>query len=123
MKIGATISRFRWLIVALWLIAMAACLLLAPHEDATASLNRDLLPADSPFYRALREYAERFGNKSNKSEIVVVFERPDDPLTHRDLSDAEEIGRRLIEPMVGENSSLLHDTALRTPKSLESMGP
>src|SRR5512139_356480 len=98
MRIGATIFRFRWQVVALWLAAMAALLLFVPRTDPTASLTRDLLPADSPFYRALDEYAERFGDKSGKSEIVVVLERPDAPLTPRDLSDGEEIGRLLIEP-------------------------
>ncbi len=122
MRIGATIFRFRWQIVALWLVAMAVLLLFVPQADPTASLTRDLLPADSPFYRALDEYAERFGDKSGKSEIVVVLERSDASLTPRDLFDAEEIGRRLIKPMAGEDSSLLRDTTLRTPKSLESMG-
>lgn len=122
MRLGATIFRFRWQIVALWLVAMAALLLFVPQADPTASLTRDLLPADSPYYRALDEYAERFGDKSGKSEIVVVFERSDAALTPRDLSDAEEIGRRLIEPMVGEDPSLLRDTTLHTPKSLEMMG-
>src|SRR5512136_2782607 len=122
MKTGATIFRFRWQIVALWLVAMAALLLFVPRADSTSSLTRDLLPADSPFYRALDEYAERFGDKSGKSEIVVVLERPDAALTLRDLSDAEEIGRRLIEPRAGEDASLLRDTTLRTPQSLEVMG-
>jgi len=102
MRIGVTIFRFRWQIVALWLVAMAALLLFVHQADPTASLTRDLLPADSPFYRALDEYAERFGDKSGKSEIVVVLERPDGPLTPRDLLDAEEIGRRLTKPENGK---------------------
>ncbi|NLX13795.1 MAG: MMPL family transporter [Phycisphaerales bacterium] len=122
MKIGTTIYRFRWRIVALWLVVMAALLLLVPPADPTASLTRDLLPADSPYYQALDEYAERFGDKSGRSEIVVVFERPDASLTPRDLLDAEEIGRRMIEPGAGEDPSLWRDTTLRTPKSLEAMG-
>ncbi len=122
MRIGTTIFRFRWQVVVLWLVAMAALLLLVPSADSTASLTRDLLPPDSPFYRALDEYAERFGDKSGKSEIVVVLERADAALTPRDLSDAEEIGRRLIDPKVGEDPRLLHDTTLHTPKSLEMMG-
>jgi len=122
MRIGATIYRYRRLIVALWLTAMGALLLFVPPAEPAASLTRDLLPADSPFYRALDEYAERFRDKSGKSEIVVVLERTDGSLTARDLSDAEEIGRRLIEPRVGEDASLLRDTTLRTPKSLEMMG-
>jgi putative drug exporter of the RND superfamily len=122
MRIGATIFRFRWQIVALWLVAMGALLLFVPQADSTASLTRDLLPADSPFYRALDEYAERFADKSGKSEIVVVLERSEGTLTSRDLADAEEIGRRLIEDRAGEDSSLLRDTTLRTPKSLEMMG-
>ena len=122
MRISATIFRFRWRIVALWLGAMAALLLFVPQADPTASLTRDLLPADSPFYRALDEYAERFGDKSGKSEIVVVLERSDALLAPRDLSDAEEIGRRLIEPTAEEDASLVRDTTIRTPKSLEAMG-
>src|SRR5512140_2869732 len=98
MKIGATIFRFRWQIVALWLVAMAALLLFVPPPDPTASLTRDILPADSPFYRALDEYSERFGDKSGKSEIVILLERPDASLTPRDLLDAEAIGQRLAEP-------------------------
>ncbi len=122
MKIGITIFRFRWQIVGLWLAAMVALLLFVPQTDSTASLTRDLLPADSPFYRALDEYAERFGDKSGKSEIVVVLERPDAGLTPRDLADAESIGRQLMEPIAGEDSSLWRDTTLHTPKSLESLG-
>jgi uncharacterized membrane protein YdfJ with MMPL/SSD domain len=122
MRISATIFRFRWRIVALWLGAMAALLLFVPQADPTASLTRDLLPADSPFYRALDEYAERFGDKSGKSEIVVVLERSDALLAPRDLSDAEEIGRRLIEPTAEEDASLVRDTTIRTPKSLEAQG-
>src|SRR5512140_2679833 len=100
MKIGATIFRFRWQIVALWLVAMAALLLFVPPADPTASLTRDLLPADSPYYRALDEYAERFGDKSGKSEIVVVLERPEASLTPRDLLDAEQAGGRgRLEPL------------------------
>lgn len=121
MKIGATIFRFRWPIGALWLVAMAA-LLFVPQPDPTAGLTRDLLPANSRYYRALDEYAERFGDKSGKSEIVVVLERTDATLTPRDLADAEEIGRRLLEPRSGEDSSWLRDTTVRTPKSLEVMG-
>lgn len=122
MKIGTTIFRLRRQVVVLWLIAMVALLLLVPPADPTASLTRDLLPADSPYYRALDEYAERFGDKSGQSEIVVVLERPDAPLTARDLSDAEEIGRRLIEPAAGEDASCLRDTRILTPKALERMG-
>jgi RND superfamily putative drug exporter len=121
-RIGATAFRFRWQMVALWLVAMAALLLFAPQADPTASLTRDLLPADSPYYRALDEYAERFGDKSGKSEVVVVFERSDAALTPRDLADAEDIGRRLMKPMAGEASGLFRDTTLHTPKSLEMMG-
>jgi putative drug exporter of the RND superfamily len=122
MRIGPTIFRFRWQIVALWLVALAALLLFVPQADPAAGLTRDLLPADSPYYRALDEYAERFGDKSGKSEIVVLLERSDASLTPRDLSDAEEIGRRLTEPGGGQDSTLLRDTTLRTPKSLESLG-
>src|SRR5512136_1094242 len=122
MRIGATIFRVRRQIVAVWLAAMAALLLFVPRTNPTASLTRDLLPTDSPFYRALDEYTERFGDKSGKSEIVVVLERLDAPLTPQDLLDAEEIGRRLIEPKVGEDVRLLRDTTLHTPKSLEMMG-
>ncbi len=122
MRIGATILRFRWQIVAAWLIAMAGLLLLVPPADPAASLTRDLLPADSPYYRALDEYAERFDDKSGKSEIVVVLERSDASLTPRDLLDAEEVGRRLIKPLAGQDPSLLRHTTIRTPKSLEVMG-
>lgn len=122
MKIGATIYRFRWQVVALWLVAMGGLHLFVPQPDKTAGLTRDMLPADSPFYRALDEYAERFRDKSGKSEIVVVLERADAPLTSRDFADAEELGRRLIEPAGDEDADLLRDTTLRTPRSLEAMG-
>lgn len=122
MRIGATIFRFRWQVIGLWLVAMAALLLFVPQPDPTAGLTRDLLPADSPFYRALDEYSERFRDKSGKSELVVLLERPDAPLTPRDLADAEEIGRQLIEPRPGEDDRLLRDSKLHTPKSLAMMG-
>ena len=121
MRIGAKIYRFRWQIATFWLFSMGALLLFVPQADPSASLTRDLLPADSPFYLALREYAERFGDKSGMSEIVIIFERSNTALTHRDLADAEEVGRRLMTPTAGEDSNFLRDTTIRTPKSLSMM--
>ena len=121
MNVGTRIHRWRWLITALWLAAMAALLLLVPSPESSASLTRDLLPADSPFYQALAEYAERFGDKSGMSEVVVVFERSDSSLKPRDFADAEEIGRRLMTAASGEDPSVLRDISIRTPKSLAMM--
>lgn len=121
MRIGATIFRFRWQIAALWLLAMGALLLFVPPADPTAGLTRDLLPADSPFYLALNEYAERFGDRSGMSEVVIIFERPDAALTPRDLADAEVVGKRLMMPLPGEDPNCLRDITIHTPKSLAMM--
>lgn len=121
MKIGRTILRFRWHVAALWLAAMAALLLCVPSNDSTASLSRDMLPADSPFYVALNEYAERFGDKSGMSEAVIIFERPDAALTPRDLEDTENVGRRLMTPRPDEDPGALRDVTIRTPQSLAMM--
>ncbi len=121
MRIGELVFRFRWQIAALWLVAMAALLLLVPPADPTAGLTRDLLPADSPFYQALNEYAERFRDKSGMSEIVIIFERPDAALTPRDLADAEQVGQQLMKPMPGESLDSRRDIKIHTPKSLAVM--
>jgi len=122
MSIGTIIYRFRWQTGAVWLLAMAALLVFVPPPDPKAGLTRDLLPPDSPFYRALDVYTERFGDKSGKSEVVVVFERPDAPLSSRDLSDIEELARRMMDPGIGIHADLLPDSTIRTPKSLQEMG-
>lgn len=121
MRIGATIFRFRWHVAAAWLVAMAALLLFVPPADPTAGLTRDLLPADSPFYQALNEYAERFGDKSGMSEVVIIFERPDAALTPQDLADAEQVGKRLMARIEREGPNSRRDITIHTPKSLAMM--
>ena len=121
MRFGSTIYRYRWKIAALWLVVMAGLLVFVPSADSSASLTRDLLPADSPFYRALTEYAERFGDKSGMSEVVVTFERSQSALTPRDLADAEDVGRRMMTAAIGDGPDFLRDITIRTPKSFAMM--
>lgn len=107
----------------MWLAATVALMLLVPPPDPTAGQMTDLLPATTPFHRAVEELSRRFGEKSALSQIVVVFERPESPLTPKDLDDVERVAEMLGQPLSGESRpEEFCNVSVQTPKSLSLLG-
>lgn len=106
----------------IWVAAVAATAYLAPAPGSSAGLTSSLLPADSRFAAAKEEMARYFPAKSGLSQIAVVLERRGE-LTPRDLADAEELAKRLLQPRSeGASAAELRDVTVRSPRMLAAMG-
>jgi RND superfamily putative drug exporter len=111
------------LIVCLWLAAAVTLAICAPAADPTVGETADLLPGDTPVHAALDELAKHFGDKSALSNVVVVFERVDRPLTADDLQDIESFGKLIASSKPGEMAATeLRSASVRTPASLAIAG-
>ncbi|MEX2185636.1 MAG: MMPL family transporter [Pirellulales bacterium] len=84
----------RWpLVIALWLIATALLAAFAPAwKDVARDGDLDYLPANMPSVRGRAMLAEAFPDRTSKSQIVVVVERTDGPLSAQDLAFADAVG-------------------------------
>jgi putative drug exporter of the RND superfamily len=82
--------RFRWVIVAVWVVgAVAGARLLPGLSSVTQSNNASFLPASSPSVRAAG-LAQPFQGKNPSGTAVIVAYRPSGPLT---AADNAAIGR------------------------------
>src|SRR5215475_1956163 len=81
--LGRTSVRFRWLMLAVWIIgAVAASALLPSLSSVTQSDNTKFLPADAPVEKAI-ELAKPFGT-SNLLPVPLLAARTSGPLTTAD---------------------------------------
>lgn len=92
---GRTIYRWRWGILAAWLLAAAGLLWLGGHIDPAANEPKSLLPPDAPSLRTSEKLRSRFDDAGGLSEAVVVFERPDGPLRPGDRAAIERVAEEL----------------------------
>ncbi|MFB3891633.1 MAG: MMPL family transporter [Phycisphaerae bacterium] len=123
MNIGEFIYSHRWAVLCLWLAGAAALMLSVPSPDPMAGLTTELLPADSTYNKALDELADHFGDRSGRSEAVVVFERAGGPLTDTDLDDVERLGRSLVRLAHGSaGKEDFRSVLVRTPRRPEGKG-
>lgn len=92
-----TICARRWpLVIAVWLAATAGLMFFAPAwSDIARDGDLDYLPANLPSVRGRALMAEAFPSRTSKSQIVVVIERTDAPLSLEDLAVADEVGAAL----------------------------
>ena len=111
------------MVVLLWLIAAGTLAICAPPANPTVGETADLLPSDTPVHAALDELAKHFGDKSALSNVVVVFERTDGPLTAADLQDIETLAGSLGKSTPSESvAEELRSASIRTPASLAIAG-
>jgi putative drug exporter of the RND superfamily len=97
--------------------------LVAPAPDATVGETTDLLPSTTPVHLTLDSLAKHFGDKSGLSTIVVVFERPDAPLTPDDMAAIEHLGELIQKPLRRESiTEQLAAISIHTPASLALAG-
>ncbi len=75
-KIGELNYRFRWLIIAFWIVATLAVVLFAPNlSDKTENSQQSFLAKDSSPTMADKLTQELFPNKGGKSTALITFER------------------------------------------------
>ncbi|MCA0458776.1 MAG: MMPL family transporter [Chloroflexi bacterium] len=76
-RIGALMVRWRYPVVAFWIIIVVAITLAAPNlSDVATTDQATLLPQDAPFNHAVRVHQAAFPNASNNAGIVIVVEAP-----------------------------------------------
>jgi RND superfamily putative drug exporter len=76
--------RFRWLIVAVWVIGVVAGIRLLPSlADVTRTGNSQFLPASAPSQHAAGLAAPLLGHDAGATAVIVAA-RPDGPLTAAD---------------------------------------
>jgi putative drug exporter of the RND superfamily len=86
--IGRFSVRFRWLVVAIWLVATAAAVILLPSlSSVTQTDNANFLPASAPSMHATTLVAPF--QKSNETAVTVVVSRSSGQL---DAADTTAIG-------------------------------
>jgi RND superfamily putative drug exporter len=74
-RIGAFTVRWRYLIVAVWIMVVVGITLVAPNlSDVTTSDQATLLPKDAPFNHAVKVYQAAFPNSADDAGIVIVVE-------------------------------------------------
>ncbi len=85
-RLGAFVSH-RWLtVVIVWLLLALGLHVLAPRwEQIVHDGDLAYLPANLPSVQGQRLLAEAFPEERAKSQIAIVVERPDGPLTAADL--------------------------------------
>jgi RND superfamily putative drug exporter len=109
------VSRWRWAILLAWLLAAGLMIALVPPGDPTASELDNFLPPQAPYSQALDAFHKAFSS-SALSEIVVVFERSQGPLTSGDRLAIAALAER-IKPS-GDKSGLLKGVTVLSPDDI-----
>jgi len=91
-RIGAFAMRWRYPIVAVWVVMVAAITLIAPNlSDVTTADQAKLLPEDSPFNRAVEVHRAAFPASSAAANVVIVVEATGSQgILNRDAATFEE---------------------------------
>jgi RND superfamily putative drug exporter len=85
--------RFRWLIVAVWVIGVIAGIRLLPSlADVTRTSNSQFLPANAPSQHAAGLAAPFQGHDASATAVIVAA-RPDSPLTAADNAAIDRVER------------------------------
>ncbi len=84
--LGSVVSRHSRSVIALWLALAVGLHLVAPRwNDVTHDGDLAYLPASMPSSRGMRLLKEAFPGEQSRSELAVIVERPDGPLSTADL--------------------------------------
>jgi RND superfamily putative drug exporter len=105
-------------VILAWLAVAGTLALLAPRADPDVGETVDLLPADTPVHRALAALGDHFGDRAALSNVVVVFERGDGPLTDGDRAVVEATGAAIT----ASGGHDLGPATVRTPATLAMLG-
>ena len=81
--LGHWVARYRFLVIAIWIIAAVVLTLLAPGLDEVSSSDQsDFLPEDAPFVHAQELQARAFPEQSTASSSMVVVDAGPDGDIH-----------------------------------------
>src|SRR5262245_18849406 len=85
-RLGQAVSRHWRLIIAVWVLAAVALHLAAPRfSDVTHDGDLEYLPPTTDSVAGERLLREAFPQEAGKSQLVLLVERPDGPLSTEDL--------------------------------------
>ncbi|MCA9238144.1 MAG: MMPL family transporter [Planctomycetales bacterium] len=106
-QLGSFVCRRRWWVIAAWLAAALVLRLAAPSWSEVANDgDLDQLPAETTTARATALNAAAFPDDASKSQIVLVFARPEAELTVEDRQYLHEVARAVAAipdlPLVDE---------------------
>jgi len=74
-RLGDWVARFRFLVIAAWIVAAVVLTLVAPSLDEVSSSDQsDFLPEDAPFVRAQEVQARAFPDQSAASSSIVIVD-------------------------------------------------
>jgi RND superfamily putative drug exporter len=97
-RLGALVSRHWAIVIALWVLLAIALHSVAPRwNDVTHDGDLAYLPATMPSVEGERLLSRAFPEQQAKSEMAVVVERPDGPLTTADLLWSDSLAVRFRE--------------------------
>ena len=95
---GEFVYRWRWVILAIWVIAGVGLFVFVPEGDPSASEHRSFLPDDSPSRIATTKLARLFPNSCGLSQATVIFERSTGALTPQDEEYINLVGIKIKQP-------------------------
>ena len=98
------VQRWRWWILAVWVIACGALFALVPEADPTANERTNFLPPTTPFRQAMDLQGRGFPTRGGLSQAVLVIERPGGKLStgpDGDRAFIEKLARELRLPREG----------------------
>ena len=91
-RVGAVVARHWWLVILVWLALAATLRVVAPRwDDVTHDGDLAYLPQTVPSVEATRLLARAFPDQRAKSEIGIVVERTDGPLSAVDLNWSDSL--------------------------------
>lgn len=98
LKLGRAICDYRWWVIVAWMAVVVGLRVIAPDWSEVA-IDGDLrhLPADTTVVRGGELSARAFPDDKAKSQIVLVFARPDEELSIADRQFAFDLARGFEE--------------------------
>jgi RND superfamily putative drug exporter len=113
-KSDGFISRWRWAILLAWLLVAGLMAALVPPGDPTLSEVDNFLPPQAPYSQALDAFRKAFSS-SSLSEVVVVFERSEGPLTAADRLAIAGLAGNIPKLQPGDKPELLKGVTILAP--------
>lgn len=100
---GEFVYRWRWGILAIWVIACVGLFVFVPQGDPSANEHRSFLPDDTPSRVATTKLARLFPNSCGLSQATVTFERSTGALSPQDEGYINRIGAKITQPNPNRN--------------------
>lgn len=100
-----------------WLLAAGLMIALVPPGDPTLSELDNFLPPQAPYSQAVDAFRKAFSS-SALSEVVVVFERSEGPLTSADRGAISGLAAMIPKPLPGDKPDLLKGITILAPDDI-----